>query len=221
MLLRLLTTSALLLWATVAMSEPVAATYMLRATSGGEERAAEFVLVRTDQVVEVQDKASGMVERWERDPSGKIFYSRIFLDAGKVIEFQPADFASAGVSDHWEAIRSILPVASLQELTSRGHGRTLGVRTDLYRGDVDGAKVSVAWITDIGLPAQIERKRSAARSRLQLTSLEHGETALADLVPKARTESFEHIDFADLGDREGDPVIEGLLAQSGLALHSH
>ena len=44
---------------------------------------------------------------------------------------------------------------------------------------------------------------------------------IGELRAKARTESFEYIDFADLGDREGDPVIEGLLAQSGLALHSH
>ena len=169
----------------------------------------------------MQDKASGIVERWERDPSGKIFYSRIFLDAGKVIEFQPADFASAGVTDNWDTIRSVLPVGSLQELTARGHGRTLDTRTDLYRGEVDGVKVSVAWIADIGLPAQIERKGDAARSRLQLTSLETGSAALEYLVPKARVESFEHIDFADLGDREGDPVIEGLLVQTGLTLHSH
>lgn len=218
---RLFTTSALLLWTAVATSEPVAATYVLRVSAGSEQRAAEFLLVRTDQVVEVQDKASGRVERWERDPSGTIFYSRIFLDAGKVIEFQPADFASAGVSDSWDTIRSVLPIASLQELTARGHGRTLDVRTDLYRGEVDGAKVSVAWVADIGLPAQIERKGAAARSRLQLTSLATGSAALAYLAPKARTDAFEHIDFADLGDREGDPVIEGLLAQSGLALHSH
>jgi hypothetical protein len=211
----------LLLWVAVATGEPVAATYVLRASSGSEERAAEFVLVRTEQVVEVQDKASGMVERWERDPSGKVFYSRIFLDAGKIIEFQPADFASAGVTDNWETIRSVLSPASLQELTARGHGRTLDVRTDLYRGEVEGARVAVAWIADIGLPAQIERKGAAARSRLQLTSLERGSAASAFLVPKAQVESFEHIDFADLGDREGDPVIEGLLAQSGLALHSH
>ena len=221
MLWRLLMTSALLLWAAVATSEPVAATYMLRASSGSEQRSAEFVLVRTDQVVEVQDKASGIVECWTRDPSGRIFYSRIFLDAGKVIEFQPADFASAGVTDSWDTIRSVLPIASLQELTARGHGRTLGVRTDLYRGEVEGAKVSVAWISGIGLPAQIERKRAAARSRLQLTSLERGSEALVHRVPQSRIDSFEHIDFADLGDREGDPVIEGLLAQSGLALHAH
>jgi hypothetical protein len=221
MLWRLFTTSSLLLWVTVASSEPVAATYVLRTSSGGEERAAEFVLVRTDQVVEVQDQASRIVERWERDPSGKIFYSRIFLDAAKVIEFQPADFASAGVTDNWNTIGSVLPIASLQDLTARGHGRTLDVRTDLYRGDVEGAKVAVAWIADLGLPAQIERKGTAARSRLQLTSLEHGSAAVAHLVSKARTESFEHIDFADLGDREGDPVIEGLLAQSGTALHTH
>ncbi len=169
----------------------------------------------------MQDKASGVVERWERDPSGKIFYSRIFLDAGKIIEFQPADFASAGVTDNWETISSILPVASLQELTARGHGRTLGMRTDRYRGEVDGAKVSVAWIADINLPAQIERKGTAARSRLQLTSLERGSAASVSLATQDQLDSFERIDFADLGDREGDPVIESLLAQSGLALHSH
>ena len=221
MLWRLITTSALLLWAAVANSEPVAAAYVLRASSGSEQRSAEFVLVRTDQVVEVQDKASGIVERWARDPSGKVFYSRIFLDAGKVIEFQPADFTSAGVTDNWDTIRSVLPIASLQELTARGHGRSLGVRTDLYRGDLEGTKVTVAWIADIGLPAQIERKGSAARSRLQLTSLERGSDALAHLAAKSQIDSFEHVDFADLGDREGDPVIEGLLVQSGLALHAH
>lgn len=221
MLRRLFTTTALLLWAIVATGEPVAATYALRASSGSEQRVAEFVLVRTDEVVEVQDKASGIVERWSRDPSGHVFYSRIFLDAGKVIEYQPADFVSAGVNDSWDTIRSVLPIESLQELTARGHGRTLGVRTDLYRGDVEGARISVAWMPDIGLPAKVERKNAAARSRLQLTSLERGSAALAHRVPQSRIDSFEHVDFADLGDREGDPVIEGLLAQSGLALHAH
>lgn len=205
----------------VGAAEPLAAWYLLRSQSGGEERVAEFVLVRTDTLVEVQDSVSGFVERWERDPTGRIFYSRLFLDAAKAIEFQPADLAAAGVSSDWETIRSVLPADLLGRLEATGSGKTLGLRTARYRGVQDGSSVKVDWLPAESLPARVQRRNSDSRSDLKLQQIERGDDALAELTSAARLQSFEHIDFADLGDREGDPVLESLLMRSGLDLHEH
>ena len=222
MLRRLFTTTALLLWAIVATGEPVAATYALRASSGSEQRVAEFVLVRTDEVVEVQDKASGIVERWSRDPSGHVFYSRIFLDAGKVIEFQPADFVSAGVNDSWDTIRSVLPIAypcrSWLPAATGAHWVSAPIFT--------GGMSKVPGSRSPGCPTSACLLRSSAKTLRPAHACNSPRSSAARRrwhigYPSPGSIRSSTSTLQTWAIREGDPVIEGLLAQSGLALHAH
>jgi hypothetical protein len=204
-----------------AAAEPLTARFEMITAVDGVRRTAEFTLIRAEDVVEVQDQASGTVERWERDPTGKLFYSRTFIEAGKIIEFMPADFASAGISDEWDTIRSVLSPTRLGEMRPAGHGRMLGLRTARYREEVDGMRIAIEWLATEALPARISRRGSGISTDLVLKQLIRGDDALEALTPASRLGTFERIDFADLGDREGDPVFEQLIAQGGMALHRH
>lgn len=221
MLLRRVFALGLVLWSQAGFGDPVAANFSLRTKSGDDQRVAEFVLVRTEDAVEVQNRSTGIVERWEHDPSGRVFYSRIFLEVGKIIDYQPADFASADIADDWQQVRSVVDMGTLEKLKRDGQGRAFGAGTERYRGTVDGTAVMIDWIADLALPARVQRRSAGQRSELRMTSLVRGDAATAIRVSDDRLAAFERIDFADLGDREGDPVIERLVAQSGMILHSH
>ncbi|MCX7668630.1 MAG: hypothetical protein N2439_00970, partial [Anaerolineae bacterium] len=119
-----------------AAAEPIAATYQLTVRDGDDRRHAQFLLLRSDDVVEVHDRQSGVIERWEREPGGRLYYLRIFPDAGRVVEFQPTDFSAAQIASDWDVIRTVTGTAVLDQLEPRGTRRVAGQRAVVYRGTV-------------------------------------------------------------------------------------
>jgi hypothetical protein len=209
-------------WASTAMaSEPVAAGFQLVSRDGVRQRHARFLLVRDEYRVEIRDAQTGTIERWERDPAGRLFYLRLFPDLGKAIEFQPSDLGDAGVVDDWETIRSIIGPRVLQSLERHGVGTVDGRRVDEYGGDLDGVQVSVAWLPDVDLPARVTRDLGSNGTELRLVSLTSGPEASMLLLSPTDLTTYEWIDFADLGDRRGDSAVDRLVRQSGLNLHLH
>ena len=201
--------------------EPVAATYHVVSGPGEAQRESRFLLVRTDALVEVRDLQTEVVERWERDPGGRLFYSRVFTGPRKLIEFQPGDLAMAGIPGDWDRISTVTGRALLARLGERASEQLDGRAVETYRGNIDGVATSVAWLPGHDLPARVAREAGHGRFELRLTALEAGPAALARLTPREVLQSCEVIDFADLGDRQGDPVIERLIHESGFGLHEH
>jgi hypothetical protein len=206
----------------LAMAEPLAATFELRTQSGSDARRAEFRLVRDASVVEVHDAQTGLVERWERESgSGRLYYLRLFPDVRRAIEFQPNDFGAAQVTSDWDVVRTVIGSAALDRLKPRGERRVAGHRARRYAGEIDGFSVDVDWMADVELPARVQRTAPGFRQELRLTTLQRGPDAAAQLISPGQLKSYEVIDFADLGDRHGDPFVDRVIQASGLQLHAH
>jgi hypothetical protein len=199
----------------------IPANYELKVTRAGQTSTSRFVLVREEDRVEVQDLASGVVERWQRDAGGRLFYLRIFKADRKAIEFQPADLAMAGVTDRWDLVRSVVSPALRDELQYRGQRRFRGRTAESFRGTRDDLTTELLWLADLEVPARVVRKRDGERSTLELTALEHGLAAAQRFLPRDELQQYEHIDFADLGDRHGDPFVQRVEQQGRLVLHEH
>lgn len=202
-------------------AEPVAATYRLVTTAGDERRESGFLLVRTDDLVEVRDLHAGATERWERAQDGRLYYVRLFAEERKLIEFQPADLATARVPDDWDAISTVTGHALLARLERVAGDEVDGRSVESYRGDVDGIRNQIDWLPEIQLPTRVVREAGGQRSELDLQALVTGPAAQALGTRPEVLRSCEAIDFADLGDRQGDPVIDRLVHASGLDVHAH
>lgn len=199
----------------------IAANYELKVTHAGQTSTSNFVFVREDDRVEVQDLASGVVERWQRDAGGRLFYLRIFKADRKAIEFQPADLAMAGVTDRWGLLRSVVSPALRDELQYRGQRRFRGRTTQSFRGTRGDVTTELLWLADLEVPARVVRRFDGERSTLELTALEQGIAAAQRFLPRDELQQYEHIDFADLGDRHDDPFVQRVEQQGRLVLHGH
>lgn len=205
----------------VLAAESVAATYRLVTTTGDAPRESRFLLLRAGDLVEVRDLHTGAAERWERGPDGRLHYARVFLEVRKLIEFQPADLATARIPGDWDTISTVTGRAVLARLERVAGHRADGRRVESYRGDVDGVRSEIDWLPEIELPARVVREAGGWRSELDLQTLETGAAVQALLTPPEVLRSCETIDFADLGDRHGDPVVERLMQAGGLDVHQH
>lgn len=206
---------------TARAADALAATYQLTMRGAGTSHHAQFLLLRSDDVVEVHDEHSGVIERWEREAGGRLFYQRIFPDARKVIEFQPPDLRSAQVTGDWDVVRTVTGTAVLDQLEPRGNRRVAGHRAAVYRGTLDGVSTKLGWIAELQLPARVERRLGDDRQELRLTALEQGEAAAMRFTTREQLQAYESIDFADLGDRHGDPFVDRVMNHGGLQLHTH
>lgn len=221
-MIRLIVLAFLMLAGTNAgAAEPIAATYRLTTRGADTSQHAQFLLLRSDDVVEVHDEYTGVIERWEREASGRLFYLRIFPDARKVIEFQPADLGSAKVTGDWDVVRTVTGTAVLDRLEPRGNRRMVGHRAAVFRGTIDGVSTEFNWLSELQLPARVERRAGHERQELRLTRLEQGEPAAMRFMTREQLRAYESIDFADLGDRLGDPFVDRVMDHGGLQLHTH
>jgi len=203
-------------------TEAVAATYRLvTQAAGGATRESRFLLLRTDALVEVRALNAHAAERWERAPGGPLYYARIFTDLRRIVEFQPADFAAAGIPADWDTISTVTGHALLARLERAAGGHVDGRAVESFRGEVDGVRNDIDWLPDVDLPARVAREAGGQRSELHLVELQTGPAAESLFTPRDVLSSFETIDFADLGDRQGDPVVDRLVQASGLDLHEH
>lgn len=198
----------------------IVATY----SQAGEESSSEPVtweLRRGADCVLATNGKSGISERWQRDEEGRVWYRRIFHSEEKIVEYQPTDLRLGNVDREWTRIASILDPEVLQTLELQAHRPQLhGRNASVYRGTRDGESWEVWWLAVEEIPARVRISTAAGASVLQLVKLDLVEfdSAICDAPSTAH---FESIDFADLGDRHGDPIIESMLKRQGSLGHKH
>ena len=122
---------------------------------------------------------------------------------------------------HEPVVRTVTGTAVLDQLEPRGNRRVAGHRAAVYRGTLDGVSTELGWIAELQLPARVERRVGDDRQELRLTGLEQGEAAAMRFMTREQLQAYESIDFADLGDRHGDPFVERVMNHGGLQLHTH
>lgn len=201
---------------------PLMATYRLETTSKSEAaaRSLQWQLRRAAGCVVVSDDQGRVTERWDRDAQGRIWYRRIFHVEKKVIEYQPADLRMAAVEAEWARIAGIIDPRELQQLTLQPTSSTFeGEVVATYRGMRAGVPWEIGWLATEGIPERIVVRGPGGDSTLRLITKEHS-PAQAGVCDIPGLTDYDTIDFADIGDRHGDPFIERLMKYEGL-MHGH
>lgn len=205
---------------------PITATYVVERLRAEAATPSSFQwqLHRSASCVIANDSDSRVSEQWMRDDQGRIWYKRIFHKERKVIEYQPAELRIGGVEAKWNRIASVVDPAELQLMTLQPSTDSFDGRpVSLYRGVRSGMPWEISWLAEQQLPVRIKIEREGGRYLLQLRKLSVGTANAEAFGCKGNDlQGYDAIDFADIGDRQGDPFIEGLMKYEGFSHgHSH
>lgn len=146
-------------------------------------------------------------ETWTRDTQDRIAFERTFHEHAKVTDYSPGELLTLGLQPDWAALATFIDareLTGLQLQSSRGQGAGLRLRLEGRSGhDI----LRVDWLPVLQLPALVLR-RSAAHGTTRIELLKHAATAPADWPqPGQRAANYLHLDAADFGDMDYEPVV--------------
>ena len=211
----------------VVQPAPLAARYEVSVTAPGGKPAAarrfQWTFIRDAERVALQK--GPIDETWFRDPQGRLSFERVFHDEQRVADYSTGELATLGVQADWTALSSFIDpreLASLKIVSRSGRGVNERIR---LAGTAGGQALSVEWVPALQLPAKVLRQgRDGSVTRFELA--QHAATAPATWpVPGARSAGYLHLDAADFGDMDYEPVVrqsEALDVRSGWrTAHGH
>lgn len=146
-------------------------------------------------------------ETWTRDAQGRIAFERSFHEHAKVTDYSPGELLTLGLQPNWSALATFVDareLAGLQLKARSGHGAGLRLRLE---GGAGGDTLRVDWLPALQLPALVLRhNRAQGTTRIEL--VRHAKTAPTDWPqPGQRSADYLHLDAADFGDMDYDPVV--------------
>ena len=195
-----------------AQPPPLAAEFAVTVAAPGIARSAT-VPVRRHTWYFLRDAArvallKGRIdESWRRDRRGRISFERVFHDRQRVIDYSTGELATLNVQSDWAALACFVDPRELLALkvVSRSVGEA-GERLRLAGSSARGA-VRIDWLPAVQLPALVVR-RSADGGTTRIELVRQAKVAPAAWpVPGARSSRYLHLDAADFGDMEYEPVV--------------
>jgi hypothetical protein len=208
---------------------PIAARYVviIERTSAGKQkdkpqihtwyfyRDAERVALLKGNVDEV----------WYRDENDRISFERVFHDDARVVDYSNGELATLQVNADWTALSRFVDPAELARLKLLSkQGKGLDAKWYL-RGRVGKEELDVVWLPALELPQRLTR-HVAGVSNVHIQLVTTSKRPQPDWpVVGDKSANYLHLDAADFGDMEYDPVVrksEALDMRLGWrALHNH
>ena len=70
----------------------------------------------------------------------------------------------------------------------------------------------VLWLPETKLPARVEKTQGGVTVRLRMAECKPLASAPWTMTSDTRMQSYQHLDYADLGDKENDPFVKAVPA---------
>jgi len=190
---------------------PVAARYSVtieRAASGASHvkppkhtwyfyRDAQRVAVLKGSVDEV----------WFRDAQQRVSFERVFHDDARVVDYSTGELATLHVQVDWAALSTFvdpLELAQLKRVSQQGQGKDTRL---LLRGRVGQELVTVDWSPALKLPLRLTRQAKDGTT-VRMVMLESAPSPRPNWpVIGERSADYLHLDAADFGDMNYEPVV--------------
>ncbi len=152
----------------------------------------------------------GLVEVWTRAPNGELRFARWFPQHQRAITYTSGELASLGRHAEWDTVSAVVPPDVRTALSDAGKTKFRCLDATVHRGELDGKRYELVWLTKLVLPARLTVTTGGARHELVLESVETGDAVARAL---ARGRDYAAMDYADIGDHESDPFVARLIAQ--------
>ena len=154
-------------------------------------------------------KGHGIEEIWRRDRSG-IRLERVLRADRHSVAYSAGELRTLGVMLDWRDLGSLFSEPDLAQLQRAPQRQSRGSQQrdapQHYRGKLAGEQIDLVWDPLARLPVQLVRQGKTGRVVYQrLASLP---IAPADWPrPGSGTDDFAHLDAADFGDMDSNPVV--------------
>jgi len=146
-------------------------------------------------------------EVWYRDAHQRISFERVFHADERVVDYSTGELATLHVHVDWPALsRFIDPteLAQLKRVSTQGKGRDALIR---LRGWVGKERLDVDWLPALQLPQRLTRHVPGASTvRMQLVASAQSPQPHWPVVGE-KSANYLHLDAADFGDMDYEPVV--------------
>ena len=146
-------------------------------------------------------------EVWYRDAQQRISFERVFHDDARVVDYSTGELATLHVNVDWAALCRLVHPAELAQLKRVSkQGRGLDTQWHL-RGWVGKQRLDVDWLPALDLPKRVTRRVPGVSTvRLQLVATAQAPQPHWPVVGE-KAAHYLHLDAADFGDMDGEPVV--------------
>lgn len=146
-------------------------------------------------------------EVWFRDSQQRVSFERVFHEDQKVVDYSTGELATLHVKVDWAALSTFVDpseLAQLQLVSKQGKGRD--VRLHL-QGRVGQERVTVEWLPAMQLPLSLIRQVKGGPT-VRMRMVESASSPLPSWpVVGLSSANYLHLDAADFGDMDYDPVV--------------
>jgi hypothetical protein len=190
---------------------PIAARYMVtieRASTGKQRSKSQIHTWYFDRNAESVALLKGNVEEvWFRDAHDRISFERVFHDDARVVDYSTGELATLQVHADWAALSRFVDPAELAQLkliSKQGKGRDAKWH---LRGRVGKEQLYVVWSPALELPQRLTRHvPGVTRVSMLLVATARKSEPNWPVVGE-KSANYLHLDAADFGDMDDDPVV--------------
>ena len=146
-------------------------------------------------------------EVWFRDSQQRVSFERVFHEEQRVVDYSTGELATLHVKVDWAALSTFIDPSELVQLklvSKQGKGRD--VRLHL-RGRVGQDRVTVDWLPALQLPFSLIRQVKGGPT-VRMVMVESASSPLPSWPEIGlKSANYLHLDAADFGDMDYDPVV--------------
>ena len=172
-------------------------------------------MLRTPTQVELKKANSHNSELWTWE-NDQATYQFLMHDEKKVIEYSAVDLKMlnmAADSNKWQAVTNLVLQKDLTSMKkTRLKKQYKGLALTQYNGSIEGIKTQIVWIDSLQIPLQITYFYPKHKTIVNL--LDVNTSTSASLLSEQILDSYQRIDYADIGDMEHSALAKKWLSKA-------
>ena len=172
-------------------------------------------MLRTPTQVELKKTNSNNSELWIWE-NNQANYQFLMHDEKKVIEYSAVDLKMlnmAADSTKWQEVTNLVLQKDLAIMKkTRLKKQYKGLALAQYNGNIEGIKTQIVWIDNLQIPLQITYFYPKHKTIVNL--LDVNTSTSASLLSEQILDSYQRIDYADIGDMEHSALAKKWLSKA-------
>lgn len=173
---------------------------------------------RSENYIETQNLDDHTGEVWKKSANGQINYEQVFHAQRQVLDYFPGDLNAIGAELDWSALATLVNQSLLVNLVADEEETLLEHPVQHYQHLNSDTPQEISWLEHAQIPAMI---KFSDQGHTLVTRLLAVYPLAQSPWPYKQTTDYRHTDFADVGDKENDPLIKTMVEHNRFRALAH